>query len=136
VRLQVPKSSEWPSPVLDGETSSYFEWSVASWVEAPAVHTRLARVALRGEPGRLWLRVEPRPGARPPAPLVVTLMTAGERRSLVLPADLPGACVVGRCMEAVLDLPEGQVLLALESDGERMPPEGFWRLEFLDVDEP
>jgi alpha-amylase/alpha-mannosidase (GH57 family) len=136
VRLQVPLSCEWPSPVLDGETSSYFEWSVASWVEAPEGGRRLARVALRAEPERLWLRVEPHQGAGPPMPLVVTLMGDKQRKSWALPDDLPASCGVGRCLEAVLPLPEGTVLLALECNGERMPPEGFWKLELLQVDEP
>lgn len=136
VRLVVPLSSEWPPPVLDGETTSYFEWSVAAWVEAPTTHQRLARAALRAQPGRLWLRVEPRPGMGPPTPLVVSLVTAKARTSWTLPADLPESCAVGRCLEAVLPLPEGEVLLALESHGERMPFEGLWRLELLEVDEP
>jgi alpha-amylase/alpha-mannosidase (GH57 family) len=136
VRLHVPLSSEWPPPILDGEVSSYFEWSVATWIEAPPPNRRLARVALRAEPGRLWMRVEARPGSGPPVPLVVTLVAAKERKSWVLPADLPQSCAVGRCLEAVLAVPEGSVLLALESNGERMPPGGFWKLEFLEVDEP
>jgi alpha-amylase/alpha-mannosidase (GH57 family) len=136
VRLVVPLSSEWPPPVLDGEATSYFEWSVAAWVEAPATHQRLARAALRAQPGRLWLRVESRPGMGPPSPLVVSLVTAKARTSWTLPADLPESCAVGRCLEAVLPLPEGEVLLALESRGERMPFEGLWRLELLEVDEP
>ncbi len=136
VRLRVPVSSEWPPPVLDGETTSYFEWSVATWVDAPASHRRFARVALRAEPGRLWLRVEPRPGTPPPVPLVVTVMAGKKRQVLTLPADLPDTSAVGHVLEAAIPLPEGQVMLALESGGERLPPEGFWRIELLKVDEP
>jgi alpha-amylase/alpha-mannosidase (GH57 family) len=136
VRMVVPVSSEWPPPVLDGETTSYFEWSVAAWVEAPATHLRFARIALRAQPGRLWLRVEPRAGMEPTVPLVISLVTPGKRTSWTLPADLPGSCAVGRCVEAALPLPEGEVLLALESNGERMPSEGLWRIELLEVDEP
>jgi alpha-amylase/alpha-mannosidase (GH57 family) len=136
VRLIVPLSSEWPAPVLDGETTSYFEWSVASWVEAPPTHLRIARVALRAQPGRLWLRVDPPPGAGPPVPLVVSLATKKRRSSWTLPDDLPESCAVGRVVEATLPLPEGEVLLGLQCDGERMPHEGLWRIELLGVDEP
>ncbi len=136
VRLRVPVSSDWPPPKLDGETSSYFEWGIANWVEAPPANRRLGRVALRAEPGRLWLRAEAPAGEAPPVPLAVTLVTGAERRSWTLPADLPESCGVGRCLEAVLPLPEGGALLSLESGGERMPPEGFWRLELFEVDEP
>ncbi|OFV82155.1 MAG: hypothetical protein A2Y78_09960 [Acidobacteria bacterium RBG_13_68_16] len=136
VRLVVPLSREWPPPVLDGETTSYFEWSVAAWVEASETYQRFARAALRAEPGRLWVRVEPRPGARPPTPLVVSMVTPKARTGWTLPGDLPDGCAVGHCIEAVLPLPDGEVLLALESNGERMPYEGFWRLELLEVDEP
>ena len=137
VRMVVPLSSEWPPPVLDGKTTSYFEWSVAAWIEAPGTHVRFARVALRAEPGRLWLRVEPRSGTEPPVPLVVLLVTPGRRTSWTLPADLPESCAVGHIVEAVLPLPDGQqVLLGLECNGERMPHEGLWKIELLDVDEP
>ena len=136
VRLRVPISTEWPLPQLDGETTSYFEWSVAAWVDAPPTHHRFARVALRAEPGRLWLRVEPRTGTPPTVPLVVTVMAGKTRRVLTLPADLPDGCAVGRVVEAAIPLPEGQVMLALESHGERLPHEGFWRIELLEVDEP
>ena len=60
----------------------------------------------------------------------------GERKSWALPAELPGSCGLGHCLEAVLPLPEGGALLALENNDERMPPEGFWQLELLEVDEP
>jgi alpha-amylase/alpha-mannosidase (GH57 family) len=136
VRLVVPLSREWPPPVLDGETTSYFEWSVAAWVEASETYQRFARAALRAEPGRLWVRVEPRPGAGPPTPLVVSMVTPKARTSWTLPVDLPDRCAVGHCIEAVLPLPDGEVLLGLESGGERMPYEGLWRLELLEVDEP
>jgi alpha-amylase/alpha-mannosidase (GH57 family) len=136
VHLRVPLSSQWPSPVLDGETSSYFEWNVATWVDAPPTHRRFARAALRAEPGRLWLRVEPRFGSGPPVPLVVTLVTAKERTGWTLPAQLPESCAVGRCLEAVVPLADGVILLAIESGGERMPADGFWKLELFEVDEP
>jgi hypothetical protein len=64
-------------------------------------------------------------------------MTAGERRhSWRLPDDLPAASAVGHVVEAVLPLPEGEVLLAIEHAGARLPVEGYWRLELWEVDEP
>ncbi|MBZ5589817.1 MAG: hypothetical protein LAO05_14770, partial [Acidobacteriia bacterium] len=134
-RLRVPMSRTWPPPVLDGRTNSYFEWTVATWVEAPGTYRRVARVALRAEPGRLWLRVDPRPGAGAPAQLVVTMETTGHRSGWTLPADLPDACAVDRFFEAVLPLPEEEVLLGIESGGEKLPSEGLWRLELQEVDE-
>jgi alpha-amylase/alpha-mannosidase (GH57 family) len=133
--LRVPLSRTWPAPVLDGRTTSYFEWTVATWIEAPATHRRLARVALRAEPGKLWLRVDPRPGAGAPVPLVVTMVTTGHRTGWTLPADRPAACAVEQFLEVHLPLPEDEVLLGIECGGERMPSDGLWRLEFLEVDE-
>ncbi|MFI5166862.1 MAG: hypothetical protein ACHQQS_09605 [Thermoanaerobaculales bacterium] len=136
VRLRVPLSRSWPAPVLDGNVTSYFEWSVAAWVEAQPSQRRFARVALRAEPGRLWLRVDPRPGSQPALPLLVTVVAGDHRTTLTLPDDLPGECAVGRCLEAGVPLPSGNVLLALESGGERLPVEGFWNLSLIEVDEP
>jgi alpha-amylase/alpha-mannosidase (GH57 family) len=135
VRLAVPLSHEWPAPVLDGDAITYFEWSVAAWIEAPAGHRRFARVALRAEPGWLWLLVEPRPGWRPPLPLVLTLVSSKERTSLTLPDDLAGDCAAGRVLKAKVPLPGGRVFLALESGGERFPEEGFWDLALVEVDD-
>ena len=136
VRLRVPLSRAWPAPTLDGDVTSYFEWSVATVVEAAPNQRRLARVALRAEPGRLWLKVDPRPGSSPALPLVVTVVSAERRASLTLPDDLPGACAVGRCLKAGIPISGGDLLLALESGGERLPVEGFWRLDLIEVDEP
>ena len=135
VRLRVPISRTWPPPILDGKTTSYFEWTVATWVEAPAAHRRIARAALRAEPGKLWLRVDPRPGAGAPEPLNVTMVGAAGSSGWTLPADRPDASAVGRFLEAVLPLPDGQVLMGIECGGERLPPEGLWRIDLLDVDE-
>jgi len=133
-RLQLPLSREWPVPVLDGRTTTYFEWAVAAWVEAAETSHALARAALRSDGSWLWLRVDGRPGCRP-APVTVTLVAQGGRRSWVLPDDLPEACVVDTCLEVRLPLPEDTALLALELQGERLPVEGFWRLETVEVDE-
>ncbi len=43
---------------------------------------------------------------------------------------------MGRVVEAVLPLPEGEVLLAIEHAGARLPVEGYWRLELWEVDDP
>ncbi len=134
-RLKLPLSRTWPVPVFDGGTSSYFKWIVAAWVEAPSTSRRVARVALRAEPDRLWLRLEPPPGAGPPVPVVVTLVTPGRRSGWTLPTDLPDACAVGRVLEASLPLPPGEVMLGIECGGERLPAEGLWRLELVEVDE-
>ncbi len=135
VRLGVPLSRTWPPPILDGRTTSYFEWTVATWVEAPATHRRIARVALRAEPGKLWLRVDSRPGVGAPVPLIVTLAGAGWSTGWTLPADRPDDCAVERFLEAVLPLPEGEALLGIEFGGDRLPPEGLWRLDLVEVDE-
>ena len=42
---------------------------------------------------------------------------------------------VERFFEAHLPLPQDEVLLGIECGGERMPSDGLWRLEFLEVDE-
>jgi len=135
-RLVVPLSRRWPSPTLDGRATSYFEWTVAAWVEAPRAYRSFARVALRSDGSRLWLRVDPQAGARPSVPLVVTMATSGRRMGWTLPADLPEACAVDRFLEAVLPLPEEETLLGIECGGEKLPPEGLYRLEFQEVDEP
>jgi len=133
VRLQVPLSTKWPTPVLDGRTTSYFEWAVAAWVDAPETSEHLARVAVRNDGSWLWLRVDGRDEA--PVPLVVTLVGNGGRRAWTLPEDLPDHCAVDTCLEVRLPLPEGDPLLAVELDGERLPVEGFWQLEVVEVDE-
>ena len=136
IRLAVPLSRTWPAPVLDGRTSSFFEWSVATWVEAPATARRLGRAALRADADTLWLRVESRAGAAPPAPLVVTMVTPGSRAGWRLPEELPGRCIVDRVLEAALPLPRGgEVMLGIECDGERLPAEGLWLLDLVEVDE-
>jgi alpha-amylase/alpha-mannosidase (GH57 family) len=136
IPLRVPLSRQWPPPRLDGLSTSYFEWSISTWVDAPEPHRGIARAALRAAPGQLCLRVDPPPGAPAPAPLVVTLIAGERRHSWRLPDDLPGSSAVGHVVEAVLPLPEGEVLLAVEHAGDRLPTEGYWRLALWEVDEP
>ena len=135
VRLRVPRSRAWPAPALDGRATSYFEWAVAEWAEAPASHRSLARVALRANDTTLWLRVESRPRTGPPVPLVVTVVSAAERVAWTLPDDLPEQCAVGSCVEAAVPLPQGAVQVMVEHKGERLPMDGFWLLDLVDVDE-
>jgi len=136
VRLQVPQSRSWPPPSLDGKTTSFFEWAVAAWVPAPAGHRVLARAALRADDSTLFLRVETRKSAGPAVPLVVTLIGSTERVIWTLPDDLPAQCGVGTCVEVGLPLPEGEVMVGIEHRGERLPSDGFWALQLIDVDEP
>lgn len=130
-RLTVPLSRSWPAPVLDGRTTTYFEWAVAAWVEAEGY-----RVALRADGDNLWLRLEPPAGERVPLPVIAILAGGGHVLRYVLPADRPGWCAVDRILEAALPLPSGNVLLVVEGPGVRFPAWGSYRLELLEVDEP
>lgn len=136
VSVPVPSTRAWNRPVLDGNTTSFFEWAVAAWLHAPAHHLHLARAAIRVDDQRLWLRVDPRPGSGSPDPVTVHVMDGLNRRSWTLPEELPNDCAAGSILEASLPRPGNGALLALEFRGERLPPEGFWKLEFVDVDEP
>jgi hypothetical protein len=104
-------------------------------VDAPSSYRRLARAALRSDGAELWLRVETHPGQPAPAPLALTVVSEGGRASWQLPDDLPGRCALDRCLEARLPIAPGKVLLALDVEGERLPVEGFWQLDFVEVDE-
>jgi alpha-amylase/alpha-mannosidase (GH57 family) len=55
--LQVPVSKRRPAPVIDGRITSYFEWSMAVWVEAET-EGPLRRLAVWGGNGRLHIMVE------------------------------------------------------------------------------
>lgn len=55
--LRVPVSESWPPPILDGRVTTYFEWSLAAWVEGPN-DGPLRRMAVWGGGGRLYLLVE------------------------------------------------------------------------------
>ncbi len=135
VRLAVPRSRQWPPPVLDGRTTDFFEWAVAAWVEAPPSCQRIARAALRADADALWLRVDWQPGAQRPGEVLVILVEAAARTTLALPAGLPGACALDRCLEARIPLPEDEFMLAVSLEGERLPAEGFWRIDLQEVDE-
>jgi len=65
----------------------------------------------------------------------VTVVGDAGRSSYALPEDMPTA-VAKTCLEARVPLPAGEVLLAIEHRGERLPAEGFWRLDLQEVDEP
>jgi alpha-amylase/alpha-mannosidase (GH57 family) len=136
IPLLVPLSRQWPTPTLDGRSTSYFEWAVAVWVEAPASHRLLGRAALRADGERLFLRVEARGPGTAVDPLVVTVVSERQRTSYTLPRDIPGSCAVGVVLEAALPRPASEALVSLEHRGERLPAEGFWRLRYQEVDEP
>ncbi|MCX7895385.1 MAG: hypothetical protein N2447_05470 [Thermoanaerobaculum sp.] len=131
LRTRVPLSRTWPPPVLDGRTTTYFEWAVAHWLEAAGL-----RLALRADGESLWLRVESAEGERVPLPVKVTLASGSNVVRYVLPADRPGWCAVGKIMEAALPLPRGEVLMVVETPNLRLPPWGSYRLELVEVDEP
>jgi alpha-amylase/alpha-mannosidase (GH57 family) len=79
--VRVPVSHGWPSPTLDGRMTSYFEWSIAAWVEA-GTSQPLRRLAVWGGPDRLHVLVEGRSRlkrATARTPLTVRLISpAGE----------------------------------------------------------
>jgi alpha-amylase/alpha-mannosidase (GH57 family) len=55
--VRIPVSSQWPPPKLDGKVTTYFEWSLATWISARAEHP-LERVALWASPDTLHVLVE------------------------------------------------------------------------------
>lgn len=130
-RLTVPLSRCWPAPVLDGRTTTYFEWAVAAWVEGEGY-----RVAVRADGEHLWLRFEAPPGEKVPLPVTVALASGSHVVRYLLPADRPGWCAVGKILEAGLPLPSGNLLLVVETPRVRFPAWGSYRVELMEVDEP
>lgn len=107
--LRVPLASTWRPPTLDGRVTSYFEWSLAVWVEAERAQP-LRRMALWAGPGKLHLLIE---GALALSelirdnPLVIHLQSAGgETTDLIIDEsnedDPEGGWAVGRIAEASL----------------------------------
>jgi len=129
--LRIPTSRTWPAPVLDGKSTSYFEWVLAQWVEGEGV-----RVGLWADGENLWLRLDPAKGGPVPLPVVVTLASGPHVVRYELPADRPGSCACGTILEASLPRLSGSVLMVVEAPGVRLPPWGSYRLEFFEVDEP
>jgi hypothetical protein len=151
VPLRVPVSVGWQPPVLDGRYTTYFEWSLAAWVEAASPQS-LSRLAVWAAPGRLFLLVE---GEQPLSqlivehPLTIQLQTAvGQVTTATI--DASGchqgevACAVDRIAELILpwdnssgsrlevrlaqcSLPAGAALVLepysvdAEDDGETLP---------------
>ncbi len=68
MEVRVPVSRRWPAPTLDGRITSYFEWSLAAWVEG-GPHGTLRRLGLWSDGERLYVVVE---GDGPLAPEVAT----------------------------------------------------------------
>jgi len=58
-QIRVPVSHGWPAPTLDGRMTSYFEWSIATWVESGSSQP-LRRLAVWGGQGSLHVLVEGR----------------------------------------------------------------------------
>jgi len=58
-QIRVPVSHSWPAPRLDGRMTSYFEWSIATWVESGSSQP-LRRLAVWGGRGSLHVLVEGR----------------------------------------------------------------------------
>lgn len=128
--LVIPLSRTWPSPILDGRSTTFFEWVVAQWLELGGF-----RLALRADGQHLWLRLDPPSGQALPLPVAVTLAVGATVLRYQLPADLPGFCAVGQILEAGLPFPAGNALLVVEASGLRAPVWGSYRLELLEVDE-
>ena len=57
--IRVPVSDSWPAPTLDGRMTSYFEWSIATWVESGSSQP-LHRLAVWGGRDTLHVLVEGR----------------------------------------------------------------------------
>lgn len=129
--VTIPLSRQWPAPVLDGRSTSYFEWVVAQWLEASAW-----RLALRADGEQLWLRLDPPAGAPAALPVAVTLGSERHMVRYVLPADRPESAAAGKILEAALPLPAGSSLLVVEAPGVRFPAWGAYRLQLVEVDEP
>jgi len=133
--VRVPVSAHWRPPTLDGRMTDYFEWSLASRVDA-AGDQPLRRLALWADPNQLYVLVE---GARPLQQLVngdrltvrltgpegdtVTVTAAGDHQDVeggrcclgaVAELSLPWDARDGYRLEVLLgasQLPEGAVLL-------------------------
>lgn len=129
--LTVPLSRSWPAPVLDGRTTTYFEWAVATWLEAEGF-----RLALRADGEHLWVRFEAASQGKVPLPVGVTLASGAHVVRYVLPVDRPGWCAVDRILEAALPFPGGNVLMVVEAPGVRFPAWGSYRVALMEVDEP
>jgi alpha-amylase/alpha-mannosidase (GH57 family) len=106
VPIRVPCSAQWQAPVLDGRITSYFEWSIAAWIEA-TISQPLFRVALWASPEKLHLLIE---GTRAmselvqEAPLSINLLaTSGHELSLSISDsgcdEIPAECAVGQVAE-------------------------------------
>ncbi len=141
--VRVPVSRRWPAPSLDGRITSYFEWSLATWVEG-GPHGTLRRLGLWSDGDRLHLVVE---GDRPMAPelahrpLFVQLeLPSGERLTLTIrEGSRPGPgerFAVERVAE--LSLPWAGVdgaRLQLQLGEETLPDEAVLLLHPFPVDE-
>lgn len=124
--VQVPVSSAWPPPTLDGRMTSYFEWSIAAWVES-IEDQPLARLALWGGKNLLHILVAGRTSMRglvDDTPLEIRLVdadgTVTEITSELMAVDhvaeasVPWSQATGARLEVRLGshrLPEDSILL-------------------------
>ncbi len=142
--VRVPVSRRWQAPVLDGRVTTYFEWSLASSVEASDDDNPLRRVALWGSDETLYVLVEGREamqnlvnGDR----LVVELDAPGEGRSSVTVSrdGCSGSgfeCAIGRVAEVAMPWSAGTGLrLEVRLGSSQLPEGGSLLLEPFLVDE-
>ncbi len=141
--IRVPVSDQWAEPTLDGRLSSYFEWSLASWIHAEGDHP-LRRLAVWGNRSHLFLLIESEPSTAVVAAarrVVVHLQSPeGDITAVPLEPDheavAPVRVAVGRVAE--LALPWRAVpgyRLQVTVDDRQLPEEAAVLLEPFVVDE-
>ncbi|NOZ79776.1 MAG: hypothetical protein GXP48_11475 [Acidobacteria bacterium] len=140
--VEVPVSADWPPPVFDGRITSYFEWSLAQWVEL-SKNDILRRLGLWSDGARLFLVIE---GEREMHDVLTTRRLTirltdplGEIFEMTLDdqgarSGLPNA--VGRVVEAALDWDGAPGWrLGLEIGTRYFPEDSVFALNPFEVDE-
>ncbi len=141
--VRVPVSRQWPAPVLDGAKTTYFEWSLAAWVEAESPQP-LRRLALWSSGETLFLLVETEGAARElvDGGRLVVRLTASDGSEVVATATADGCeppavrCAIGRVAELAIpwDGRPGH-RLEVRVGPHRLPEEAILLLEPTPVDE-
>ena len=139
--VRVPVSERWRTPVLDGRVTSYFEWSLAAWVEASGLRLGLwsdgrELFLMLGDGDRIDARLEA-------APLVLELIApdGAVTETTVGPGRGRAGAVrwaVGRIAEIAVpwNAAAGWTLrLAVGENGPAIPARGVLGLEPWPVDE-
>ncbi len=140
--IDVPVSANWPAPVFDGRITSYFEWSLARWVELSSDEI-LRRMGIWSDGSLLYLVIE---GERDVRDLLRTRTLtihltdprgAASERTLDASASggaLPAA--VGRVAEAAMEW-DGTPgwRLGLEIGTRYFPQDSVFALNPFEVDE-